>query len=124
MNKEAEVKKFFTVLIIMSVLSLFVGARSSLAYGELNVEISDNYIGHSPQYYITFVAPSSLKKGENLTLTFDECVYVGENIKGNIILNGETIDNLTSYDNVLGITLPFDLNSGDTLQITIARGGS
>lgn len=123
-------KKVFTILIIMSILSLFVGVRNSLAYGELSVEISDNYIGHSPQYKITFITPTSLKKGDNLKLTFDEQVYLRteniqgrtENIQGKITVNGkELLDNLRVSNDSVEIVLPFDLNSGETLQIVIAQ---
>lgn len=119
-------KKFFTILIIMSILSLFVGIKGSLAYGELTVKISDNYIGHYPQYNITFITQDNLKKGDNLKLTFDEQVYLsteGIRLIEKIKVNGESLlDNPEVSSNGLAITLPFDAGRGDTLQITIAEG--
>ena len=119
-------KKIITILIIMLILAPFVGVGSSLAYNNLSVELSDNYIGRSPQYKITFITPTSLKKGDNLKLTFDEQVYLrteGIRIIEKITVNGkELLDNLRVSNDSVEIALPFDLNSGDTLQIIIAQG--
>ena len=117
-------KKIITILIIMLILAPFVGAGSSLAYNNLSVEISDNYIGRSPQYKITFIAPTSLKKGGNLKLIFDEQVYLRtENIQGKMTVNGkELLDNPKVPIDSIEIALPFDTVEGDTLQIIIAQG--
>jgi len=59
-EKEAKMKKILAVLLIMSILSLFVGAGSSLAYDNLSVEISDNCVDHSSQFEISFTTSISL----------------------------------------------------------------
>jgi len=118
-------KKILAVLLIMSIFSFFVGTGNSFAglVGNIAVEVSDNYIGRSPQYKITFITPISLKKGDNLKLTFDEQVYLRtENIQGKITVNGkELLDNPKVSNDSVEIVLPFDLNSGETLQIIIAQ---
>ena len=124
MNKEAEVKKFFIVLIIMSMLSLFVGAKGSLAYGELNVEISDNYIGHSPQLEISINSPVSLKNGSSIEIEFDGAGTSGNaNLAENITVNGKSPVKalVTGFDSI-ELVIPSDVNKGDSLAIIINQG--
>jgi hypothetical protein len=124
MNKEVEMKKFFTILIIISILSLFVGVRSSLAYNNLNVEISDNCVDHSSQFEISFTTSISLKKGDEITIELDGArINEKSELADSITVNGKhPLTALTIGVDEIKISVPSDVNQGEQLIIIINKG--
>jgi hypothetical protein len=124
MNKEVEMKKFFTILIIISILSLFVGVRSSLAYNNLSVEISDNCIDHSSQFEISFTTSISLKKGDEITIELDGArINEKSELADSITVNGKhPLTAITIGVDEIKISVPSDVNQGEQLIIIINKG--
>jgi hypothetical protein len=124
MNKEVEMKKFFTILIIISILSLFVGVRNSLAYNNLNVEISDNCVDHSSQFEISFTTSISLKKSDEITIELDGArINEKSELADSITVNGKhPLTALTIGVDEIKISVPSDVNQGEQLIIIINKG--
>jgi len=124
MNKEIEMKKLFTILIIMSILSFFVGARSSLAYNNISLNISDNVVGRSAELVISINSQVSIKKGEKIDIQFEGAlVNDNKNFLENISVNGKSPNSaLTIATDIIEILSPVDINQGGLLSITMNKG--
>lgn len=117
-------KKILAVLLIMSILSFFVGVDKNYAYGELNVVISDNCIDHSSQFEISFTTSISLKKGDEVTIELDGArINEKSELTDSITVNGKhPLTALTVGVDAIKISVPSDVNQGEQLIIIISKG--
>jgi len=113
--------------IVFILIGLFflpvTGLANTSSY--VNVEISDNYVGYSPEYSISFYPETDLIESTEITIVFDDKIPIRrlDNTKDKIAINGFY---LTEDPQFLGhsikLFLPFELEKKKEITIVIEKG--
>jgi len=113
--------------IVFILIGLFflpvTGLANTSSY--VNVEISDNYVGYSPEYSISFYPETDLIESTEITIVFDDKIPIRrlDNTKDKIAINGFY---LTEDPQFLGhsikLFLPFELEKKKEITIVIKKG--
>lgn len=91
----------------------------------VNVEISDNYVGYSPEYSISFYPETDLIESTEITIVFDDKIPIRrlDNTKDRIAINGFYLTEDPQFSgHSVKFFLPFELGKKKEITIVIEKG--
>ena len=123
MNKITLTKKLFVFFLIF--VFLFSLAEVSVAENTVSVALTDNYVGHSTAYHITFQSNAQIDKGETIAIIFDDKIPIFRNgeLAERITVNGEALSEAPLFlGHEIDIESPLSIGENSKTEITIPKG--
>ena len=115
----------FILIALFSVSIMGFKNRVAVASDNIDVELSSNYIGSSPQYTITFYPETDLSEGTEISIVFDDAIPIRrlDDAKDRISVNGVYLTEDTQFSgHIIKFSLPVELSKEKEATIVIEKG--
>ena len=115
----------FILIALFSVSIVGFKNRVAVASDNIDVELSSNYIGSSPQYTITFYPETDLSEGTEISIAFDDAIPIRrlDDAKDRISVNGVYLTEDPQFSgHIIKFSLPVELSKEKEATIVIEKG--
>ncbi len=113
------------IIFVLILMFTFSFARVSFAENSADVSVSDDYIGHSTGYTITFIMEDSVKVNDAISIIFDDSIPILRNTgkADEIAVNGVNVPTAPQFfGHRIDIVSPLNIGKNEKVQIVIPSG--